>query len=471
MAGRMKTPWMAIAALVVTCAAAAARPPAPDPTLALPLGHSGRWLTDALGRVVLVHGVNFVEKAAPFYPAARGFGDDDAAFLAAHGFNAFRLGVVPEALMPAPGVVDLGYVEQLAASVDVLAAHGILVVLDFHQVGWGPATFGNGMPVWATITDGAPNPPAEFPLYYIQNPSIQHAFDHFWANSVGPDGVGLQVHYAAAVHAVAERFKADPHVLGYEAMNEPWPGTVWRPCIEGCPDLEAKLLVPFYRRLARAVHAATRRQFLFGEPFVLFNFGHADTALPRIGAPRDGLAVHVYALSEAEDLAAIDHAVAAAEQSGEALLVTEWGATSDGPTITRQAAQFDGRLAPWLFWAYYAELIRDPAAPPTPGNLNADAVAALTRPFPVATNGTPTSFAFDPVARTLAFTYAVHQPNGRPSRAGIETVVAMPAPVYPSGYTTSASGAFVLSPPDAPQLRVRNAPGATTVAIHARPRQ
>src|SRR5579885_3804032 len=31
---------------------------APTPALALPIGHAGRWLTDARGRVVLLHGVN-----------------------------------------------------------------------------------------------------------------------------------------------------------------------------------------------------------------------------------------------------------------------------------------------------------------------------------------------------------------------------------------------------------------------------
>ena len=467
----MKMLWATITGLVVTCALAHARPLPADGTLALPLRHSGRWLTDAIGRVVLVHGVNFVEKASPFYPAARGFGDDDAAFLAAHGFNAFRLGVVPEAIMPTPGIVDQNYIEQLADSVDVLAAHDILVLLDFHQDGWGPVTHGNGMPAWATLTDGVPNPPATFPLYYVLNPAIQHAFDNFWANRPGPDGVPLQGHYATAVHALAKRFAANPHVLGYEALNEPWPGTDWNRCITGCSDLEDRLLVPFYQRVADAVHAATRRQFVFGEPFVLFNFGRTDTALPRIGAPRDGLAVHVYALSAQEDLNAIDHAVAGAERSGAALLVTEWGATTDGPTIARLAGQLDSRLAPWLFWAYFAEVIRDPAAPPTPDNLNTDAVAALTRPFPAATNGTPTALAFDPAARTLDFTYAVRRPDGRPTRNGAETVVMMPTSVYPSGYTAAAAGATVISAPDAPQLRLRNERGAATVSLHAAPRQ
>ena len=40
-----------------------------------PLSSVGRWLVDGTGRVVLLHGVNDVNKQAPFYSAARGFGE------------------------------------------------------------------------------------------------------------------------------------------------------------------------------------------------------------------------------------------------------------------------------------------------------------------------------------------------------------------------------------------------------------
>ncbi len=70
---------------------------------ALPLGHAGRWITDAQGRVLVLHGINMVYKLAPFYPSAAGFSDDDAAFLARIGFNAVRVGVLWEALEPSPG--------------------------------------------------------------------------------------------------------------------------------------------------------------------------------------------------------------------------------------------------------------------------------------------------------------------------------------------------------------------------------
>ena len=67
-------------------------------------------------------------------------------------------------------------------------------------------------------------------------------------------------------------------------MNEPWPGTNWSPCFTGCPDLETQLLAPFYARMTAAVRAVDPRHPVFVEPFVLFNFGGADTSLPGIGS-------------------------------------------------------------------------------------------------------------------------------------------------------------------------------------------
>ncbi|HEV7759294.1 MAG TPA: cellulase family glycosylhydrolase, partial [Acidimicrobiales bacterium] len=197
-----------------------------------PLSSEGRWLTDATGRVVTLHGVNEVEKSAPFYPAAAGFDADDARFLADQGFTVVRLGVVVEGLMPEPGRIDPAYIEALAGTVRELARRHVFVLLDFHQDGFSPKYNGNGLPDWMAIDDGLPNPPdAVFPLYYVQNPAMQRAFESFWANRPGPDGVGIQDNYVAGLTAVARRFARNPYVVGYELMNEPWPGATWEPCV------------------------------------------------------------------------------------------------------------------------------------------------------------------------------------------------------------------------------------------------
>ena len=58
-----------------------------------------------------------------------------------------------------------------------------------------------------------------------------------------PDGVGLQDHYAAAWRHVAQRLGGEMGLLGYDLFNEPFPGTLWEPCVSlaGCPEFDAKL--------------------------------------------------------------------------------------------------------------------------------------------------------------------------------------------------------------------------------------
>ena len=91
---------------------------------------------------------------------------------------------------------------------------------DLYSVG-----FGDGAPLWATLDESkAHTTGAEWSDAYYESEAVQTALDHFWANSPGPDGWGLQDHYARHWQLVASRFKDEPDVIGYDLMNEPFPG-------------------------------------------------------------------------------------------------------------------------------------------------------------------------------------------------------------------------------------------------------
>jgi endoglycosylceramidase len=451
-------------------------PPTSTPTpltgadgVVAPIGSAGRWFTDALGRVVLMHGVNMVSKRDPFYPAAFGFGDDDAAFLAENGFNAVRLGVDFRGLMPTPGVIETAYIDHLAETVATLVAHDLLVLMDFHQDGFAPLFNGNGLPDWMAISDGLPNPPdAVFPLYYIQNPAMQRAFENFWANREGPGGVGVQDYFLQGVQAVAARFAGEPRVLGTELMNEPWPGADWGPCAlatGGCPDIEAERLAPFNDRGATAARAVAPNQLVFVEPFVLFNFGQADTTMP---GPDERLALsfHSYALDVAGEEGVVARAVAAAERDQRPLICTEFGASVDPLLLNRITGQLEQAVIPWLFWSYDENITRDLAQPPGGGNLNSSAaLEALVRPYPVAVAGTPTVTSFDPETNAFHFEYDTATPGGRPIPQQVLTVISVPARRYPDGYSVQVDGAEVASAPGAPLLLLRTVPDAAHVTV------
>ncbi|MCU1429296.1 MAG: endoglycoceramidase [Actinomycetia bacterium] len=426
----------------------------------------GRWFVDTRGRVVDMRGVNFVQKFPPIAPEAVGFGDDDAAFLAREGFNLVRLGVVFGSVMPQPGAIDDAYVAAIARTTHVLARHHIYVLLDFHQDGYGPLVHGNGFPEWATLTDGLPNPDVGFPGYYISNPALQRAFDNFWNNAKGPDGVRLQQHYGEALRSVASAVAAEPYVLGYDLMNEPWPGTDWSSCVTGCPGIERARLLPFEKRMSDAIRSVDRKHLLFSEPFVLFNFGRTDTVVPAAGTRGGALSFHVYAASPADEPGVVLHALAAGLARNAPLLASEYGATTDPATITRIASTIETGLIPWAFWSYDENFVIDKALPPTADNVRQLVLDALARPYAAATDGTPTTWAYDPATGELHFSYSTTRIAPNHTTHNRDTEIAIGTRAYPGGYRVDVTGGHVVSAPCASRIRIHNDRNAKVVTVH-----
>ncbi len=461
----------------------------------LPLAHAGRWITDARGRVVVIHGINMVYKLAPFYPAAIGFDDDDAAFLHQIGFNAVRVGVLWEALEPHPGVYDDSYLSHIAATVKMLARHGIVSLLDFHQDQYNELFQGEGFPSWSVQDDGLPpEPKAGFGADYVAMPALWRAFDHFWANSPGPGGIGLQDRYAAAWAHVASRFRGNRHVLGYELMNEPWPGSVWPSCANtlGCPAFDKGPFADFYHRMLKAIRADDRHHLIWYEPQVIFNYG-SDTNLPKLGDARLGFAFHDYCLEHDEfgtsatctttDDLPVNDALVRANKTGDALLMTEFGATNQTSLLTEQVKRDDRAMIPWLEWAYCGcgdpttsgpgdaqAIVRNPELPPTGSNLVLPTLQALVEPYPQVVAGTPSSWSFDATTKTFRFSYSTSRANGHgrfPPRWVTE--IAAPGLVYRGRYAVRAVGGAIVSKRGASVLRIAACPGAKSIMVTVQP--
>ena len=195
----------------------------PDGAL-LSVGTTGDWLTNSDGQVVILHGLNEVYKVAPGEPSADGFSNDDAAFLAANGFNAVRVGVIWSDLEPEPGVFDTSYLNSIEQTVQILGNHGIYSIIDFHQDAYSTAFGGEGAPDWAVQTDGVANLSLPFPYNEFFNPAESQAWESFWSNADAPNGIGLEDNYSQMLEYVANAFNGNPNVAGFELMNEPSPG-------------------------------------------------------------------------------------------------------------------------------------------------------------------------------------------------------------------------------------------------------
>lgn len=462
---------------------------ATSPAPALPVSHSGRWLVDAHGRVLLLHGVNEVVKTSPWDPAALGFSDADAAWLAANGFDLVRLGVMASAALPGPGSVDSAYLGQLLAVARDLGNHGVLTLLDLHQDGFGPAFPGmDGFPTWMTLTNGAPDQPAAFPNEY-QNPAVQHAFASFWHDQPGPGGMGLQEDDATLLGALARTFGSLPSLLGYDVLNEPWPGTAAGSCGsgDGCAAQQTAELAPFYARADQAIREADKDHLVFVEPFVQFDGGNVPVALPLPGGDAAaGLSYHGYGSSSAGTsgssaqgaAGAAAQALAWSQHTGGAVLDSEWGATSDAAALEAGAAALDRALVPWAYWAFddccgpspgSDSLVRGRSGPPAGTNANDAVVGALVRPHPLAVAGTPMSLSYDPAARTLRFNWSSTAVGGGSFDQNSVTSLEVPAADYPGGYTVSVHGATVTSAPCARLLTLHLRPGSHTASVLVAP--
>lgn len=460
------------------------------------VGHAGRWLIDESGRVLIPRGMNLIDVAPPYDPLVRGFGDADAQLMADAGFTTMRIGPQWVAAEPEPGRYDETYLAGFVDLVHLLNRHGMTPLIDFHQDNYGPAAGGeDGAPAWATLTDGLSKCLDPLGIVPCQTTA---AWDHFWANALGPGGIGLQDRYAAYVaHVVRTLNQADVRVLGYDMMNEPQAGSRQRSCLSpaGCPDLDRTQLAPMYRRVITAVRAVDPTSMLFYEPLALSSAA-IEYDIPDLGDDHLGLSFHTYCPTFAvghvvgttvpgqpiclpfEDRV-FDNAENQARRTGDALLMTEFGSSTELARQTNIVELADERMVGWMEWTYWNPinprgymLVGNLGEPRTGDNLDHAKLDVLTRPYPRAVAGTPTSYRYDVSTGifTLSYTTTRADGTGRFS-TGTATEIATPAGRYPHGYDVTITGGTIDSAPDAGVLRIATEAGATAVEVTVRPKR
>ena len=480
---------LALTAILGLLARPAVAAPGPTP----PLSHEGRWITDAEGRVVILHGVNEVYKVGSYAPSDVGFGADDAEFLRRNGFNSVRLGVIYKGVErnpPSGGLpsYDDDYLTKIADTQRTLARRGIFSLLDFHQDLFNEKFQGEGWPDWQVEDDGLANPQNGFPANYPTNPALNRALDHFWANDQ-VSGVDLQDEYAAAWRHVAARFAGTRYVLGYEILNEPWPGSIWPTCFSsgGCPAFEQNQLIDFTKRVFAAIRQVDPSTLVFYEPLVTFNTGIA-TNMGSVDDPKAGFSFHDYCGTtgpgcEPGESQVFQNADARAAQTGDATLNTEFGASNDFADLGRIVTLADQHMTGWVYWEYSGAgdvttsgtpnteaIVLDPSKPPVGDNVDFAKLKVLERPYPQAVAGTPEQYGFDSATGAFLFSYSTERADGSGAFAGnSESDVFLPAIQYPHGYAVTVSGARVISSPRSRVLRLLSCPGAASVEVHVTP--
>ena len=453
-----------------------------------PLHPDGRWIKDATGRVVIVHGLELARKTPPYYAPVESFAAQDARNIESWGFDAVRLAWFWKGLEPQRGRIDGAYLAQLERAGTLLADHHVFTLLEAHQDGYNERLGGAGFPDWATISDGTWGPVEQVPGTGEFDLQAARAFDNLYANT---DGIADA--FANAWAVMANGFRNNPMMLGYDLFNEPNPGSQWATCANpvGCPAFDLTTLEPLEDRLAAAVRAVDPKTIAFYEPHIYFDSGVPSwLRAPASTSGPSGLAFHDYCLpaalsgqpdaeSQSSGYAAcpaLDDAVFAnAERAATAMgvppLFDEFGDTQDLNQIQRVIALADSNLTGWIYWGY-KDWVDDPGGQGSgplfddsddDGTLRKTKLAVLSQPYPMATAGTPMTEHYDPAADTFTYTYA-------PDRSISAPTVIFTSPLhYPHGYAVSVTGARVTSSPGARYLELQPAGQGDTVSVRVVP--
>lgn len=430
-----------------------------------------------------------MDKFSPYLPTAEGFSGADAAFLAREGFDVVRLGVDYAAVEPRPGVYDGRYLNAVAAEVRMLGRHGILVLLSSDLNCWSQPFGGQGMPSWMSQTGGlAPNPSREgFPACYV-TPSVAQdsVWSDFYANNPGPDGQGVQTEYVKGWARIAARLRRAANVIGYDTLNEPWPGgATFDRCLglAGCAGFDRGALSSYTRRVAAAVHDVDRRAIVWAEPNIAFDFGSPTY----LSAPSgdSGFAFHDYCLAEevgtstsecaVPERQVLANAAAYGRRTGSALLLSEFGATDNLRILHDIVTDADAAMVPWIEWAFFGKdpccarpqegIVRDIQRPPDGRNVKWSKLGVLVRPYPQIIAGTPIKWSFDPTTRTFRLTYRTARAGGGHLPPRLPTEVFVPRLHYPHGYRARVNAGRVTSSAGARELIIEAAPGARRVKL------
>jgi endoglycosylceramidase len=403
-------------ALIATTACATA--PQPQAAVQGPLSVADGRMVDALGREVLLRGVNARVRGLFDVTFDDGrqeletipvFTGDDCAFLSTQlGLDALRLPVNWSAVEPVRGEYDQDYLDAITTLVDACAAANVWVLVDLHQDAFSKEIGEDGAPLWAIQPPLTPDQLLEGPLDDLgerrMSGVVLTAFESLWSDVDGLVGAyaDMAAHLAAAI---------DGHegVAGLELMNEP--------VIFSSPER----LDTFHARVGEAVAAAAPTLPIFFEPNSIRNL--VDVAPVNTPVPFGNAvyAPHVYTdVFEdgwaSEDELAVRQSVAAARdeanQHDAALFVGEFGAdpsSERGNHYTRTALDaYDDVVAGWAYWVYEEQsqgswgLYDPPVDGGARGALRAAPSDVLARPYPRAVDGRVASIAWDGDAKRLA---------------------------------------------------------------------
>jgi endoglycosylceramidase len=217
---------------------------------------------DGNGNIVILHGMNYMGNEFGSWDyewfANNNHTEENFAKMSSMGFNVVRVPIAWNYIEPNEGVYDPLYFENhVDKDIAWAKKYGIYVILDMHQWRWSPrfaSQWGNGLPAWA------------YTSYPDTFEDMERAITDFW-NDLGPNGASrsydnpsMQERLANAWKYVAERYRNEDTIVGYELFNEPREGNL------NVTVFDSETLPRFFERLIDSIRSVDGSHILFWGP-------------------------------------------------------------------------------------------------------------------------------------------------------------------------------------------------------------
>ncbi|KAI9206222.1 glycoside hydrolase superfamily [Polychytrium aggregatum] len=428
-----------------------------------------QWIIDKHGRQRLFRGINVVYKAFPFHPILDkwdpqfSFTREDVDFIADLNLNIIRLGVMWGGVEPWRGSYNQTYIDVLKQIVARCQEKGIYVLLDMHQDVLSERFCGEGVPMWAFHTNkieqehGFPFP-LENPWPLNQSDDIPTKLQcdtHEWfsyqltaAASRGyqnlyDDEDGLATSMARFWAKVASEFKDYDNVVGYDLINEPWAGDVFKNPLLLSPGVaDRKNLQPFYEIIHEHIRQVDTDRLIFFESVTWDNFVVGFTQPPGGKEYRNRSVLSYHHYDKKPNMLGIERTFTErlldAKRLSTGLMMTEFDiAFGDGKRAAWLENAFrlaDKHFQSWIGWEYkrfvpitgFGDFMFDPQT----GELVKGFVPLLSRPFAQAIAGRALSMSFDPETKQFDLEYELIQS----SRTSVTEIRFLKRVQYPNGF-------------------------------------
>lgn len=437
--------------------------PAPQDPAPLPTERAG-WrvvaghLQAPDGRVAILRGANVAgeHKTPPYLDRSRA--EDYERLRSIWGLNAMRFVMTWAAIEPAPGRYDEAYLDGVATRLRWAREAGLAVILDMHQDVYGEGFGFDGAPRWAC--DEARYRafvPREPWFLNSLDPNVQACVDAFFTDE------DTLRRFTAAWEHVAQRFAAEPAVIGFDVLNEPSWGSY------AVARFDADRLQPFYERVVAAVRRQAPGWVAFLEPCASRNIGFSTRLQPFsfadvVYSPHsyDSAAESGSGFDPARRTALLDTVAELRQEAtslGAALWIGEYGGIPEHAGYAAyMQAEYDAAAAQSAgssYWSYgrgggYSMLDTD-------GRERPAVLAALVRPYPERVAGTPAGSRYDPDTRTFLFRYRP-DPGLR-----LPTELSIPERIFGADYRVDCTGCVYEK--DGPHLRLTAQDGIAEVTV------